>query len=479
MFNDQSSPNLNNVIFSYNYASFDGGGIFNTNSKPIIRDSRFYQNTAEYGGGMANELNSNAQLEDVLFEENSAEGGGGIANEQSNPTIHRVNFIRNIARNHDGGGMFNLESSPIIDTASFIENQAAYGGGLATSGGKPIVRNAQFINNSVNSRGGGAFHYGHTTEARFENVVFAGNSAELSGGGIANQSFSHTTVKNSILSGNYASAGGGISNDQSHTTLINVTLAANTTGPLMGSGYNLGGAIYNEGSSELVVTNSIIWGNQSNIYNLDSTTSFSYSLIEGCKPNGVWDSTCGTEQSGTNLNDSDPLFTSPISYTAAPTTTADLRLQLGSPAINAGNNSYNTTTSDLAGNPRISGTAIDLGAYEYVFAQPLAHAGSNQNVEAGSLVTLDGSASSDPGGHTPLNYQWSQTAGPTVNLSDTTSAQPTFTAPTQATTLTFALVVSNNYGVQSQTAQVSITVHEPTTPTQPHYQQHLPLTQKP
>ncbi|MFN3847966.1 MAG: beta strand repeat-containing protein [Spirosomataceae bacterium] len=48
--------------------------------------------------------------------------------------------------------------------------------------------------------------------------------------------------------------------------------------------------------------------------------------------------------------------------------TADdgLSLSMCSPAVNAGNNSFNTTTSDIAGSPRIfNGGTVDIGAYEY------------------------------------------------------------------------------------------------------------------
>ena len=52
---------------------------------------------------------------------------------------------------------------------------------------------------------------------------------------------------------------------------------------------------------------------------------------------------------------------------------------------------------------------------------------------AGATVGLNGTASSDSDGPSPLTYAWSQTAGPSVALSSTTAASPTFTA--QAVTL--------------------------------------------
>jgi len=94
---------------------------------------------------------------------------------------------------------------------------------------------------------------------------------------------------------------------------------------------------------------------------------------------------------------------------------------------------------------------------KYVNHTPVANAGPNQTVGAGSLVTLDGSASFDPDGDV-LTYQWSQTGGPTVTLSNSTAVKPTFTAPpvsSGSTTLTFQLTVSD--GALTSSALVTIT----------------------
>jgi hypothetical protein len=54
-----------------------------------------------------------------------------------------------------------------------------------------------------------------------------------------------------------------------------------------------------------------------------------------------------------------------VDPTSAPTSTGDLRLQAGSPAINAGNNDCVAgVETDLSGNPRIVNGTVDLGAYE-------------------------------------------------------------------------------------------------------------------
>ncbi|WP_375266786.1 PKD domain-containing protein, partial [Planktotalea sp.] len=99
---------------------------------------------------------------------------------------------------------------------------------------------------------------------------------------------------------------------------------------------------------------------------------------------------------------------------------------------------------------------------------PIAHAGHDQTVVSAASVTLDGSASSDPGGDA-LTYAWTQTSGTTVTLSDTTAVQPTFTAPTlnigdAAATLVFSLTVNDGL-VDSAADTVSITVNAPSVTT--------------
>ncbi|MCB8927645.1 MAG: tandem-95 repeat protein [Ardenticatenaceae bacterium] len=89
---------------------------------------------------------------------------------------------------------------------------------------------------------------------------------------------------------------------------------------------------------------------------------------------------------------------------------------------------------------------------------PVADAGDNQSVNINQLVTLDGSGSFDLGGHLPLTYQWVQTDGPAVVLSEATAVAPTFTAPATATSLTFSLVVTDSMGLPSATSEVTVLV---------------------
>ncbi|MBK6314569.1 MAG: hypothetical protein IPF53_09725 [Blastocatellia bacterium] len=91
---------------------------------------------------------------------------------------------------------------------------------------------------------------------------------------------------------------------------------------------------------------------------------------------------------------------------------------------------------------------------------PIANAGMDQSINACTVVSLNGSGSSDPdSGPAPLTFQWTQTAGPTVVINGPTTATPTFEAPNVATSemLTFQLTVSDSLAMNS--ASVNVTVN--------------------
>ena len=82
---------------------------------------------------------------------------------------------------------------------------------------------------------------------------------------------------------------------------------------------------------------------------------------------------------------------------------------------------------------------------------PIADAGTDIAVQSNVLTQLDGSNSYNPNNYgddvsPSLNFDWTQTGGPTVILNNPTSANPTFTSPQveEETRLAFQLVVSSD-----------------------------------
>jgi PKD repeat protein len=112
-----------------------------------------------------------------------------------------------------------------------------------------------------------------------------------------------------------------------------------------------------------------------------------------------------------------------------------------------------TVTASNAGSQQSSTTSVSV-----TNLAPNADAGPDQTVDPGELVTLSGEGSSDPDGHLPLTYQWTQTSGTEVTLSNPTAASPTFTAPSTSGTLVFTLVVTDSYGLASEPDEVMILV---------------------
>jgi LPXTG-site transpeptidase (sortase) family protein len=353
-----SSPTLTNVTFSNNHASSYGGGMVNNSSSPALANVTFSGNTASnYGGGMVN-ASSSPTLTNVTFTNNSADDyGGGMVNSYSNPTLTHVTFSGNssvYSTTSYGGGMVNDHSFPTLTDVTFSNNSASNGGGgMVNILSGPVLTNVTFSGNSAKEGGG---MYNENSDATvLRNVTFRGNSASDYGGGMVND-ISSPTLTNVTFSNNSASNyGGGMANFFSSPTLTNVTFSGNTAS-------NSGGGMYNFISSNPTLTNVILWGdsapNGPEIYNDgNSTPSISYSDIQG-------------GYAGTGNINADPRFVDAAG--------GNLRLQLSSPAIDAGNNAAvpSGVTTDLDGNERFediptisdtgSGTPpiVDMGAYE-------------------------------------------------------------------------------------------------------------------
>jgi hypothetical protein len=92
---------------------------------------------------------------------------------------------------------------------------------------------------------------------------------------------------------------------------------------------------------------------------------------------------------------------------------------------------------------------------------PTADAGPDQTVLEKSTVTLDGSNSSDPDIDDSITYQWEQTGGAAVTLSDPTDKRPTFEAPSfdeaGGQPLIFELIVTDGQDEQSQEDSTTVT----------------------
>ncbi len=204
------------------------------------------------------------------------------------------------------------------------------GGGLYNYSGSPTIANVQFLGNEAQSSGGGVFN-GAGCSPKLVNVLFVDNAALQEGGGIYNESAFY--LLNASFSGNVAGGGGG-------------------------------GGICNAAGNP-VIRNTIMWGdtascsagheNCAEIVSYDGSPSVSYSLVQGSGGSAGWDPELGTD-GGHNI-DADPLYYGALA--------GDLRILAGSPATDAGYGAApGLPATDIAGNPRIQGASVDMGAYE-------------------------------------------------------------------------------------------------------------------
>jgi hypothetical protein len=239
---------------------------------------------------------------------------------------------------------------------------AAYGGGINNAASN-IRLNNLIIKDNKAWVGAGISNYGSVST--LSNLDIRGNTATSNGGGMYNN-YTAPLIINSNISGNMAFSGGGITNGgQAKPILINVTLTGNR-------GTSGRGAMENLDQSKITIHNSIITKNSSGIFNdpgypgysEKSTTSATYSIIQGINADTSFHIPDGAL---------DPKFIESVDFGLAPTIKGNFRLQEGSEAIDKGNSALYTPgqtpdisafITDITGNSRIFGTAVDLGAYE-------------------------------------------------------------------------------------------------------------------
>jgi len=329
-----------------------GGGAFSTVNFPkiIISNCNISHCRADAypGGGAIHCAGGNIIIEHCFIYNNyTTYSGGGICCENSNPAI-LYNIISNNYASGCGGaincsGIYNTSNANISNNV-IINNKASNGGGIYSSNNSPKIL-SNFISNNTATNGGGISCNGAGVPDMTNNII-SNNTATNGGGGIyCDYTYSSPTITNSTIANNSALKGG---------------------------------ALYCSLYSSLVVHNTIIWGNvadtSGNQLYLDDENSdpdFYYCDIQGGTASfGLNDGIFYTGIFQNNI-DTIPLFVAPSagsgkSYNGM---TADWSLQVTSPCINAGTpdtTDLNLPATDIAGNPRIRGARIDIGAYEYL-----------------------------------------------------------------------------------------------------------------
>lgn len=237
--------------------------------------------------------------------------GAGI-NNQGTLTLARCTFLGNTNVNASGGALYNERGTLTLAQCALLRNYGS-GGAIANLSGTVVLTQ----------------------------TTLSGNAAITLGGAILTQSAplapAQCTLAQCTLTGNTSISGSGgaiavtVSSAQSTLALVNCTLTENSAGPF------IGGAIY---SSGFTATNCIIAGNS-------AASSLNFN---------------GTLSGANNITNGTPLL-APLADYGGPTQT--MPPLLGSPAIDAGNDSVATAfPTDQRGFPRLAGAHVDIGAVE-------------------------------------------------------------------------------------------------------------------
>lgn len=367
-----TSVQFNNCLF-YGNRGYQGGGIFNHSANVSMANCIFDKNYAGVGGGIYSQTNSVTSVNQSVFSNNESQYGAGINvfSAELNITACQFNNNNGFASSSYGAAVYINNSKAIIVSSTFNLNETFTDGGAVyiSDGGSatpPASVFSQCTFTSNKSVYGGACSSGGNIPITYTNCSFKGNEAVADGGAVVILFGSSTEFVNCLFSGNKANGdGGAIFNGfeiNGSTSIINCTFAGNVAAaPSAPVHYHntIGGN----------VINSIIYGN-SNHFGVVATgdvegvmPDITYSLVQGY----------GFTTNGNIDSAIDPLFTAPQPAAAAPSVAGDYSLQTTSPVINKGNNASVPAgvVTDLAGNTRITGLVVEMGAYESISALPV------------------------------------------------------------------------------------------------------------
>jgi hypothetical protein len=406
-----AGSSLTNCILTANSASFSGGGAYDG----TFQDCTISTNLAQRGGGVGGGTLINCTLSGnwahVAGDSPLAEGGGaygcppGAWCNFPKCTLISCVLIGNQSTSHEDTGSGGGVSGCFLTNCLLSGNFASEGGGAR---GSALV-GCTLINNT---RGWGA----GAESSTLNSCVVVSNAGYYGGGLWA------CGAANCLLIGNSAYIGGGAT----EATLNNCTVVFNS-------------ASYGGGMAGGTANNCILYSNNAE----DDDDGPNY--VNDGWPQGLLTlNYCCTTPMPTNgiCNiTNDPVFVNPL--------LGDFHLQTNSPCINSGLNTYAPGATDLDGNPRIAGSTVDIGAYEFQSPSSLIGYAWLQQFN----LPTDGSADfTDPDGDHMNNWQeWRAGTDPTNPLSLLKMLRPTATSNPSAIIISWQSVSNRTYFLQRAT----------------------------
>src|ERR1035437_3692791 len=360
-----------------------------------------------------------------------------------------------------GGGVY-CQSSNVVVSNCVLACNSAYSGAGAYQGS---LNNCLIISNNANyagSYGGGAFN------GFLNNCTVAGNIAGTGGGTFSG------TLNNCTISGNTANLGGGTSGSTLSNCLVTLNHAQSGGGAYegqfscctiisnSGGAYGDAGGLLSANASNCVITGNSAYyaaGTESGALNNCTIVSnyargWAGGSYEGKLNNCIaYFNVAASSETNYYMSTLNYCCSTPLPTTGAGNFTNEprfinssigtFRLQSNSPCINAGNNTYVPSSTDLDGNPRIKGGTVDIGAYQYQTPTSII---SYAWLQQYALPT-DGSADFIDTDHDGMNnwQEWIAGTNPTNVASVLKMLPPSQTNNPQGRTLTWQSVSNRTY----------------------------------
>lgn len=316
-----TSSNISNNTASGAPADAGGGGLYNDGGELIVESSVIEGNVANgaagSGGGILNAVGGTLTVTDTDILDNDAVRAGGGIEATGDGSVTSVSDVL-LQGNSTGPGPGN-------------------GGGLHLTGAGTVTVDISRVSlNTATNQGGGLWNSG-TGTMTVTRTTLDGNTTLGQGGALYNVG-GNLTVEGSTISGNSAAVGGGLAVEpgaaDDATTLIHVTVTANTTG--IAGDVTLGNSILSD--------------------NVGADASAAVTSLGG----NVVGTDVDTDDDSDVQTDNPQLGA--LAENGGPTPTH--LPAAGSPAIDNGVDGLGDLTTDQRGAPRVAGAGPDSGAVE-------------------------------------------------------------------------------------------------------------------
>ncbi len=426
--NPASIINITNCMFANNESTLSGGAFRLSVGTANITGTTFKNSKTTLGGGKGGAIysavGSTLNVDGSTFKDNASASGAHYYLDGGTGNFTNTTF-ENGAATGSGGAIYQIGTAGVLNLTNclFNANTAAQGGHYFISSGAGTIKNTTFQNATTTSNAGAIFSSSNVTLLDIISSKFYSNTANGTGGGGAIYSSGNLKLTKTEFRSNTAVANGGAlyltssANVGGVDVKINNSLFYNNTANGVGTAGNGGGAIlhtrYISGANKtncvLTAINNTFYANKSpgsphgaiafnsvpeviinlynNIFNANSgdgtvpATNFgdvrrlntaTQNYVNNIFQGDITSSGARTVSKVFLLNSvtPEPLFAS--------TTEADpnfLRLVEGI-ATESGDNTLATNGgvlpgTDLDGQPRMTHTDIDLGAYEFQGVLPV------------------------------------------------------------------------------------------------------------